>query len=163
MTPFLTIAANMRCRLFCFCPSAFCRCSSRAFLSPTETGYRAFGDPGQRCCLMFFWTITLLRSAIWVAAGAAVATGIGYFIAAVFGLYFARTPQEAPLHFVKKPRASMQTLMRAMTNGSSEMVSNLSTSVTTFLFNIIMMRLIGPDGVAAISIAFISRFCADRH
>ena len=84
-------------------------------------------------------------------AGAAVATGIGYFIAAVFGLYYFARHREAPLHFVK-PRASMQTLMRAMTNGSSEMVSNLSTSVTTFLFNIIMMRLIGPDGVAAISI-----------
>ena len=84
-------------------------------------------------------------------AGAAVATGIGYFIAAVFGLYYFARHREAPLHFVK-PRASMQTLMRAMTNGSSEMVSTLSTSVTTFLFNIIMMRLIGPDGVAAISI-----------
>ena len=84
-------------------------------------------------------------------AGAAVATGIGYFIAAVFGLYYFARHREAPLHFVK-PRASMQTLMRSMTNGSSEMVSNLSTSVTTFLFNIIMMRLIGPDGVAAISI-----------
>ncbi|SCI78897.1 Staphylococcal virulence regulator protein A [uncultured Clostridium sp.] len=84
-------------------------------------------------------------------AGAAVATGIGYFIAAVFGLYYFARHREAPLHFVK-PRASMQTLMRAMTNGSSEMVSNLSTSVTTFLFNIIMMRLNGPDGVAAISI-----------
>ena len=84
-------------------------------------------------------------------AGAAVATGIGYFIAAVFGLYYFARHREAPLHFVK-PRASMQTLMRTMTNGSSEMVSNLSTSVTTFLFNIIMMRLIGPDGVAAISI-----------
>lgn len=84
-------------------------------------------------------------------AGAAVATGIGYFIAAVFGLYYFARHREAPLHFVK-PRASMQTLMRAMTNGSSEMVSNLSTSITTFLFNIIMMRLTGPDGVAAISI-----------
>lgn len=42
MTPFLTIAANMRCRLFCFCPSAFCRCSSRAFLSPTENRVQGF-------------------------------------------------------------------------------------------------------------------------
>ena len=32
------------------------------------------------------------------------------------------------------------------------MVSYLSASVTTFLFNIIMMRLIGQDGVAAIAI-----------
>lgn len=84
-------------------------------------------------------------------AGAAIATGIGYFIAAVFGLYYFARHKEAPLHFVK-PKVSIPNLIRAMTNGSSEMVSNLSTSVTTLLFNIIMMRLVGPDGVAAISI-----------
>lgn len=84
-------------------------------------------------------------------AGAAVATGIGYLIAAAFGLYYFARHKEAPLHFVK-PRASFHVLFRAMSNGSSEMVSNLSTSITTLLFNIIMMKLIGPDGVAAISI-----------
>lgn len=84
-------------------------------------------------------------------AGAAIATGIGYFIAAAFGLYYFARHREAPLHFVK-PRASWDILLRTMSNGSSEMVSNLSTSVTTLLFNIIMMKLVGPDGVAAISI-----------
>lgn len=151
MTPFLTIAANMRCRLFCFCPSAFCRCSSRAFLSPTEnrvTGLLVTLVSGLANVFLDYYFIAVCNMGV---AGAAVATGIGYFIAAVFGLYYFARHREAPLHFVK-PRASMQTLMRAMTNGSSEMVSNLSTSVTTFLFNIIMMRLIGPDGVAAISI-----------
>lgn len=45
-----------------------------------------------------------------------------------------------------------KVLLHSMTNGSSEMVSNLSGSITTFLFNIIMMRLVGNEGVAAISI-----------
>lgn len=37
-------------------------------------------------------------------------------------------------------------------NGSSEMINNLSISVTTFLFNVVMLQLIGEDGVAAITI-----------
>ncbi|MDD7601562.1 MAG: MATE family efflux transporter [Firmicutes bacterium] len=39
----------------------------------------------------------------------------------------------------------------AMCNGSSEMVTNLATAVTTMLFNIQMMHLAGEKGVAAIS------------
>lgn len=38
------------------------------------------------------------------------------------------------------------------------MVSNLSTAVTTFLFNITMLRLIGKDGVAAISILLYAQY-----
>ena len=32
------------------------------------------------------------------------------------------------------------------------MISNLSSSVTTFLFNLTVLRLVGDDGVAAITI-----------
>ena len=84
-------------------------------------------------------------------SGAAIATGIGYSITALYGLYSFTRNRTAPLYFVK-PKVDWRALCAAMSNGSSEMVSNLSTSVTTFLFNIIMMRLIGPNGVAAISI-----------
>ena len=46
----------------------------------------------------------------------------------------------------------------AMFNGSSEMVSNLATSVTTFLFNITMMELLGEEGVAAMTIVLYTVF-----
>lgn len=83
-------------------------------------------------------------------AGAAVATGIGYTIPTLFGLwYFVRG--RGTLRFVR-PTMAWRDLGAAAANGSSEMVSNLSTSVTTFLFNITMMRLLGSDGVAAISV-----------
>ena len=38
------------------------------------------------------------------------------------------------------------------------MVSNLSTAVVTFLFNITMMQLVGEDGVAAITIVLYGQF-----
>lgn len=41
--------------------------------------------------------------------------------------------------------------MKAMGNGSSEMVSNLASAITTTLFNLQMMALVGEKGVAAIS------------
>lgn len=84
-------------------------------------------------------------------SGAAIATGIGYSIPALYGLAYFTWYKKANLHFVK-PKADWHMLLRASANGSSEMVSNLSGSVTTLLFNIIMMRLVGADGVAAISI-----------
>lgn len=87
----------------------------------------------------------------WGISGAAIATGIGYCIPAVTGLCYFYFRKNAPLHFVK-PRADFRMLLHTVTNGSSEMVSNLSTSVTTLLFNIILMRLLGSDGVAAVSI-----------
>ena len=84
-------------------------------------------------------------------AGAAVATGIGYCIPAFFSVFYFTFNRKAELHFVK-PKMDWKVLLNSMTNGSSEMVSNLSGSITTFLFNIIMMRLVGNEGVAAISI-----------
>lgn len=84
-------------------------------------------------------------------AGAAVATGIGYSIPALYGLFYFAFNRRGSLYFVK-PRINLRALGHAASNGASEMVNYLSTSITTFLFNIIMMRLIGPDGVAAIAI-----------
>ena len=43
-------------------------------------------------------------------------------------------------------------------NGSSEMVSQLSNAVITFLFNIVMMSLAGEHGVAAITILLYGQF-----
>lgn len=84
-------------------------------------------------------------------SGAAIATGIGYSIPAIYGLCYFSLNQKNVLHFVK-PKMDMRVLWHTMGNGSSEMVSYLSASCTTFLFNNIMIRLAGPDGVAAIAI-----------
>lgn len=43
-------------------------------------------------------------------------------------------------------------------NGFSEMVSQAASAVTTFLFNRIMMELLGEDGVAAITIIIYTQF-----
>lgn len=54
------------------------------------------------------------------------------------------------LHF-ERPVWKGKEFLKALGNGSSEMVSNLASAVTTTLFNLQMMALVGEKGVAAIS------------
>lgn len=84
-------------------------------------------------------------------SGAAIATGIGWCIPSIYGLLYFAIDKKSALHFVK-PKIEWNVLWKVITNGSSEMVSNISTGITTFLFNIILMHFLGEDGVAAIAI-----------
>ena len=82
--------------------------------------------------------------------GAAIATGIGYSITAIVGLYIFSKKTEM-IHFTKL-KCRLATLLKAITNGSSEMATALVTGITTMLFNASMLYYVGEDGVAAITI-----------
>lgn len=90
-------------------------------------------------------------------AGAALATGIGYMIPVVIGAAFFFSNRRGALHFAK-PRFRLRVLTEGCFNGSSEMVSQMSAAVTTFFFNAAMMKLLGENGVAAITIIIYSQF-----
>lgn len=88
--------------------------------------------------------------------GAALATGMGVLIPSVIGIiYF--IPKRGSLHFVK-PKFDIEAIIKSCSNGSSEMVTNLSSGVTTMLFNLVMMKHLGSDGVAAITIVLYGQF-----
>ena len=89
--------------------------------------------------------------------GAALATSIGFVIPVLFGLAYFSLCRNGSLYFVK-PGFDLHTLKKSCSNGLSEMVNNLATAITTFLFNIMMMRLVGEDGVAAITIILYTQF-----
>lgn len=83
-------------------------------------------------------------------SGAALATSIGYVIPSLIGIvYFFK--RKNLLHFVK-PKFSFDVIKNSCLNGLSEMVTQLSTSVTTFLYNITIIRFLGENGVASITI-----------
>lgn len=88
--------------------------------------------------------------------GAAFGTGIGYMIPAVIGSWFF-SKKKNRLHF-SKPAIDFSVLAESCTNGFSEIVSQTATAVTTFLFNRIMMKLLGENGVAAITIIIYTQF-----
>ena len=84
--------------------------------------------------------------------GAALATGIGMLLPSlIIALYFADGRQM--LHFVR-PRFRGRVLVKTMSNGISEMASNLVSGITMGIFNFTLLRLAGEDGVAASTIVF---------
>ena len=80
--------------------------------------------------------------------GAAVATAGSQFVgAAIPTVYFLR--KNSSLLRFTKTRLDLQALARACSNGASEMMTNLSSSVVGMLYNWQLMRIAGEDGVAA--------------
>lgn len=88
--------------------------------------------------------------------GAALGTGIGYMIPAAAGILFF-TAGNGSLRFLK-PAMDISVLAESCANGCSEMVSQAASAVTTFFFNRIMLRLLGEDGVAAVTIMIYTQF-----
>ena len=82
--------------------------------------------------------------------GAAVATGLGYSLTAAAGLLVFRK-RDSLLHF-QKPVFRGGVLFHASANGLSELATSLVSGITTLLFNLAMLKYIGEDGVAAITI-----------
>ena len=89
-------------------------------------------------------------------AGAAWGTVISRTFGGIFPILYFLINRKG-LCYVR-PERDRKVIMYTMTNGSSEMVGNLATAITTFLFNISMMKLVGEDGVAAISIILYAQY-----
>ncbi len=83
--------------------------------------------------------------------GAALATGLGATIPAIFGVIFFAANKNQPLQFTR-PKWEPHTLFHSLVNGMSEFVTSVSISITTFLFNIILMDIAGESGVVAITV-----------
>lgn len=81
-------------------------------------------------------------------AGAAVATVCGEMIGGLFPvLYFSR--KNSSLLRLGKTQFNGRILMQTCVNGSSELMTNLSSSIVNSLYNIQLMKFAGENGVAA--------------
>ncbi len=81
--------------------------------------------------------------------GAATGTVLSISISALIGLVF--FIRRSTIRFCK-PKFDALVLWKSCTNGSSEMLTELSTGITTLLFNLIIIQKFGEDGVAAVTI-----------
>lgn len=89
--------------------------------------------------------------------GAAVATGISQTIGGVLPLLYFLRPNDSALRLCPT-RIEVKPLVQACTNGASEMMSNISGSLVSMLFNFQLMRLAGEDGVAAYGVLMYVNF-----
>lgn len=80
--------------------------------------------------------------------GAAAATALSQCVGGIVPLiYFAR-PNSSTLH-LGKTKFDKRSLAKTCINGSSELMSNISMSVVSMLYNVQLLKYAGEDGVAA--------------
>lgn len=93
----------------------------------------------------------------WGVAGAAAATALGQCVGGLVPfVYFARK-NSSRLALVKT-RLLGGALLRTCTNGSSELVSNISMSSVGMLYNAQLMKVAGENGVAAYGVILYVNF-----
>lgn len=83
--------------------------------------------------------------------GAALATAAGYTFQSIGGTVYFIANRKGLLCFVR-PRWDSIALFKSLSNGMSEMVNALTGSISMIAMNVIMMKLVGSDGVAAVAI-----------
>ncbi len=84
----------------------------------------------------------------WGLWGAAAATSIGQCVDGIIPvIYFAR-PNGSLLRLTRT-KFDGSALLKVCINGSSELMSNISSSVVSMLYNIQLLKYAGEDGVAA--------------
>ena len=93
----------------------------------------------------------------WGIAGAGIATAISQIVGGLFPLvYFAR-PNTSLLRLTK-PAKELSILIKTCTNGSSELMTNVSLSLVNILYNYQLMRIAGEDGIAAYGVIMYVNF-----
>ncbi len=84
----------------------------------------------------------------WGLVGAAAATAFSQAVGGIVPLiYFGR--KNSSLLRLVKTKFDGNALLKACTNGSSELMSNISMSIVSMLYNMQLMKYAGEDGVAA--------------
>lgn len=84
----------------------------------------------------------------WGLPGAALATAFSQFMGGVIPLIYFGCRNSSPLR-LGRCRFDGRALLKACANGSSELMSNISSSVVGMLYNIQLIRYAGENGVAA--------------
>lgn len=84
----------------------------------------------------------------WGLPGAAAATAISQCVGGFLPLIYFVRPNSSLLHLTKT-KYDGGVLLKACTNGASELMSNISMSIVSMLYNVQLIKYAGEDGVAA--------------
>ncbi len=89
--------------------------------------------------------------------GAALATDLSQIVGAVIPTIYFLRKNDSPLRLIKT-RFNGRAITKACMNGSSEMVTNISMSLVSMLYNWQLMRTAGQSGVVAYGIIMYAGF-----
>ena len=93
----------------------------------------------------------------WGVAGAAIATGLSQSVGGILPLNYFLRPNKSPLH-LRATRVEARAILQACGNGSSELMSNISSSLVSVLYNFQLLRYLGEDGVSAYGVLMYVQF-----
>ncbi len=93
----------------------------------------------------------------WGVAGAAVATGISQCVGGLFPLIYFMRPNTSLLRLTRTTLEA-RPILQACGNGSSELMSNISSSIVSMLYNFQLLKYIGEDGVSAYGVLMYVQF-----
>ena len=84
----------------------------------------------------------------WGLVGAAAATALSQCVGGILPLIYFAKPNSSLLRLTKFS-FDRKALVKTCTNGSSELMSNISMSVVSMLYNVQLLKYAGENGVAA--------------
>ena len=87
----------------------------------------------------------------WCLEGAAAATAISQCVGGIVPLVYFACPNNSLLR-LGRTEFDKKSLIKTCVNGSSELMSNISMSVVSMLYNVQLLKYAGGDGVAAYGI-----------
>ena len=90
-------------------------------------------------------------------AGAAIASALGQTVGGIIPLFYFLRKNGSLLRLCKF-RMEWRVLLHSCTNGSSELLGNISASVVNMLYNFQLMRICGEDGVSAYGVMMYVNF-----
>ena len=93
----------------------------------------------------------------WGLVGAAAATATAQILGAAIPIFYFARPNSSLLQ-LGKWNFDKQALLRACTNGSSELMSNLSMSLVSMLYNLQLIKYAGENGIAAYGVIMYVNF-----
>lgn len=84
----------------------------------------------------------------WGVAGAALATGFSQCVGGILPLIYFVRPNTSRLRLART-KLEIRPLLQACANGSSELMSNISASVVSMVYNFQLLKYLGENGVSA--------------
>ncbi len=93
----------------------------------------------------------------WGVAGAALATALSECVGGLFGLFYFLRPNTSLLRLVRT-KMDISIILKACGNGSSELMTNISTSLVSMLYNFQLLRFAGENGVATYGVLMYMQF-----
>lgn len=141
-------------------------CSNTAFM--LQNVFQTFLTTAERPKLGLFSTVcagitNMILDALFIAGfewgvvGAALATNLSECVGCAISLIYFIRPNSSLLQ-LKKTKLEMNVLIKACANGSSELMSSVSGSIVSMLYNFQLLRFAGENGVATYGVLMYIQF-----